>query len=289
MPWKGKPFGWGVPQPYIGYLPEPTDATVNMLRQVSANVAQNDDMQEGGSIKIKVNYLEVPSVFLAIDLQFRALNVPMRVIVKTGKVPKPDPRKPGGRVKHLLWKYRFKTAKPALAPPSDGRIVETVAELALQPYDYQANWDQARSAARHLQADSVRDILATMVHPPPIQDGSPSWVWLPRVQLAAAQLSAHLDRGWNGSIRKQALLDVAAGPIDWTTEAAIVAVAQLARDTKEAAADVRGLFAQLLERAPREGHCCYFTALCHNWLLLPELPSAERKQVEEMLAMWESS
>ena len=80
----------------------------------------------------------------------------------------------------------------------------------------------------------------------------------------------------------------AAGPIDWTTEAAIVALAQLARETKEAVVDVRSLFAHLLERAPREGHCCYFAALCHNWLLLPDLPSAERKQVEEILAMWES-
>jgi hypothetical protein len=198
-------------------------------------------------------------------------------------VPKPDPRKPAGRVKFLLWKYWFKTARPGLPPPRDKRVVEAIAELARQPYDYQANWHAAAAAAKPFDANTLPDVLAVMVHPPPITDGTPAWIWLPRVQLAAAQVVAHLDRGWSVSDRWEALQELLRNPIDWTTEAAIIALAQLARQMPEISADVRRVYFELLQRVPRQGHCCYFSGLCHNWLLLPDVPDDERAQVNAML------
>jgi len=59
-----------------------------------------------------------------------------------------------------------------------------------------------------------------MVHPPAVPDGRLALEWLPRVQLAAARVVAHLDDGWEDSVRKLALDSVLLGPRDWTTVAA---------------------------------------------------------------------
>ena len=113
MPWKGKPFGWGQPEPYIHFLPEPTDATANVLRQLTEHFEQADDL--GGEIKIAVNLLESPSNDLATELLFQAYNSDCKLKRKVGGVPKPDPRK--SKTKFKLWKYWFKTASPAVPRP----------------------------------------------------------------------------------------------------------------------------------------------------------------------------
>ncbi len=42
MTWKGKPFGWGLPKPYLGFLPEPGDASINLLRDLTVKLAARD-------------------------------------------------------------------------------------------------------------------------------------------------------------------------------------------------------------------------------------------------------
>ncbi|MCH5374630.1 MAG: hypothetical protein JJ992_11690, partial [Planctomycetes bacterium] len=138
---------------------------------------------------------------------------------------------------------------------------------------------------RQTQREFVREdhVLAVMVHPPPLPNGEDVLHWLPRLQLAAARVLAHLGSGWQASVRRDALLAAVWGPVDWTTVAAIIAMTQLARHDARTAADIRDAFAVLADHRPRSGYCCYEHALYSNWILLPNVPDGERKALQKKL------
>lgn len=283
MPWKGKPFGWRLPKPYLDFLPEPKDASVNVLRQLTEHL-ESGGLDEGGEIKITVNYLESPSTQLAIKLQFAAYNSPAQLSLTVKDIPKPDPRKSKARFK--LWKYWFKVASPAVPSPSR-ESVAAVANLACQPYDYAENWGQAKTAAVQFAPEAVKDILAVMVHPPSVRNATPAWVWLPRVQLAAAQIAAQIELAHAIPVRDSLLADVLMGPIDWTIDAAAIALVQRARSESEALGDVRSLLTALVQRIPQDGHWSCAETAFRNWLLLPNVPDDERVQIEGIIASFE--
>lgn len=271
-------------RPYRGYLPEPADASANVLRQVAEAIEQNPQEAPAGEVKLTVSCLESPSNLLAFDLQMQALGAACKLKVIAESLPKPDPRKPLSPVEYLLWEYEGNDARPALPAPSE-EIARLVAGLAARPYHFWTSWNEAGVAAERLDSERVDELLAVMVHPPAIQGQVSALVWVPRVQLAAAQIIAQIDAGWHGSLRRRVLLDVARGPRDWTTDAAIIALAQLAISERQPAitAEVRQVFQQLLDARPSHGHCQYLHPLLTNWLYLPELPERERKQITKRL------
>jgi tetratricopeptide (TPR) repeat protein len=263
-------------------LPEPTDATANLVRQLSQSLEEDPD-NFGDELSLTLNCLEAPSNYLAFQMQLTAQGKNPVLNLTVERVPKPDPRQPIGAVRYPLWHYDGTEAAPALPPPPED-VVETVADLAMEPYDDQLNWATASRIAEALGPGRVGEVLAVMVHPPPVPAGLTALAWLPRVQLAAAQVAAQVDEGWDGSVRQAALLSVLHGPRDWATEAAIRVLARLGVEQEALAPDIHDAFQQLADHRPDQGHWGWVRTLFQCWLDLPHLYPSEREAMEQELA-----
>ncbi|HEY1015645.1 MAG TPA: hypothetical protein VGE07_23245, partial [Herpetosiphonaceae bacterium] len=115
-------------------------------------------------------------------------------------------------------------------------------------------------------------LLAVMTHPPQRPADMPIWVWIQRVQWAAAFILAWIDEGWDGSLRKRALVSLAYGPLDWSIGAAVAALGQIARNEPLLAPAIAEIYQQLLTHAPRQGGLPYLTALLTYAFELPFMP-----------------
>jgi tetratricopeptide (TPR) repeat protein len=208
--------------------------------------------------------------------------------VSVARVQKPDPRLPRGRVDYLLWNYEGTRPRVAVAPPAPA-VAQDVAELAMQPYRLEVWWGHARRLARQFGPERVDDLLATMVYPPGAGRTDKPAVWVFRVQVAAALVLAHLDSGWEGSVRRKALLALANGPMDWTVDAALVALAALARDEEDAAAEISSLFRDLRKGVAADGTITYYPALLWCALRLPDVEEDEHEELRTELRQWESA
>jgi tetratricopeptide (TPR) repeat protein len=268
-------------EPYVGFLPGPADATANVLRQLTPGF-RKERPKPGGSLTLGVSHLESPSAALAIEEQLKAFDCPMPVVVTVQAIQSPDPRVPCRPVQHTLWRYNGTTATPALPRPPTP-IVKTVAELALTEYDYDKNWEDAKRVALDLRDGNVPQLLAVMVHPPRVPAGKEAIDWLPRVQLATAQIIANIGIGWVGSARRDGLYSALFGPRDWITNAAIIALARLGADNEEIAFDVHDAFRTLESVITDSGYCCFAHALFTNWQLLAGLPDEESQRVQARL------
>jgi tetratricopeptide (TPR) repeat protein len=266
-------------EPYVHYLPEPSEASINLLRRLLERFATQPPAP-GDALSVTLSGPEAPSCRLAIDRQlvFSAFDIRVQFTVKA--VPTPDPRTSDPRAEHVLWEFDGFDARPALPPPR-ADVADTVARLAQTPFHLHDWRRRAREAAARLGPDAERSLLAVMVHPPVQQGEARSWVWIQAVQTAAALLIAHLDRGWAGSARRRLLLSLLRGPMDWTVDAAIIALSAIVEEDSDAALEAPHLFLELEGRIPDAGHCCYEYALMCHWMRLPGLAPAERDALVE--------
>ncbi len=265
--------------PYVGFLPEPRDATVNLLERLMEE--REDDPDAHLPDPIRVRFLEAPSVRLAMQM----LGEDPRVEV--ARVPTPDPREPRVKVPYVLWRYEGTDPTPAVARPLED-VAFAVATVAAQPYRLEQWWEAAAGVARDLAIGQNESLLGVMVHPPQPIGGMPPWTWIHRVQVAAALVIARLDTGWERSARREALLALAHGPMDWTVEAALIALTQVALEDVDARAEVLQLFAELFQALPEVGFCSYAHGLVCNFLRLPDLSKAWRARLEERRAELET-
>ena len=104
---------WKRKQPYITYLPEPTDATIGILKHVVEKHARIP------SFKMGLSSLEAPSTRLAIELFQREAYGHAQVVIDVAQLQQPDPRLPHGSVDFVLWHYDGTTPAPALSPVPD--------------------------------------------------------------------------------------------------------------------------------------------------------------------------
>lgn len=279
MPWKGKPFGWGRPEPYLSYLPEPEDASANLIRQLSEHLSNGEEI--GSELKLGLNCLESPSNYLAMELMFQAYNSELKLKLSVGSVPKPDPRK--SKSKFKLWKYWFKKASVAVPEPAK-QFRDICSVLALQEYSYEGSWMEAATFARKIHVDQRHEVLAVMVHPPAVRDAIPAHIWLTRIQLASAQIVAHIEINNQIAIEDSALVEVIRGPLDWAIDAAIIALTQRARKFPDCSSDVQAYLSELLDRIPQEGYWSNLETTFRNVLLLPNVAEEDRIEIERTLA-----
>jgi tetratricopeptide (TPR) repeat protein len=263
-------------------LPEPSDATANTLRHFRETILNDPATASTGEARMAVTSLEAPSNYLAFRLEMAALRHNLTLSVDATHVPKPDPRLPIDEVKYQLWRYNGTEPSPGLPPPG-ADVLARIAELASAPYDEDDNWAAASVVAEEIGPDRVGEVLACMVHPP-VPEGTPALIWLPRVQLAAAQVAGQLDAGWDGSVRREALLSVLHGPQDWATEAAIRVMARIGREYEAYAPDIHDAFQLLADNRPDGGYWGWERTLYSHWLSLPHLYPDERKAMEKVLA-----
>jgi tetratricopeptide (TPR) repeat protein len=271
-----------VNEPYVGVLPRPVDAIANVCRKVTQTLREKPPEKPGGNINLTVSHLESPSATLAFEEQLKALGHPMPVNVTVEEIPKPDPRIPCRPVKYALWTYTGTNAKPALPRPAQP-ILEAVSELASNPYERDENWKDAKLAAQSFSEEQIPQLLAVMANPPPTPKDKDSLEWIPRVQLAAAQIIANIGSGWKPSTRRDALLSALFGARDWINVAAIITLAHLAAENREIEADVDEAFKTLREFIPDGGYCCYEHALFACWQWLPSLTMEQKRSLHERL------
>ena len=266
-------------QPYV-----PQDATANILRQALDSIAKSaTEGGGGGSINIDVSSLEAPSNGLAFALAMAAKGLDLTVKSRAAAIPEPDPRQPVDEVRYRLWTYQGADATPGLPPPSE-RVRQAIADLAQGSFDRHLSFARASRVAEQLGAQALPDILATMVHPPTLPPGRDALEFLPRIQLEAMHVAAQVDEGWQGSQRRTALMSVLFGPMDWTTNAAIDALAFLAERNPAYAFDIHKSFEFLEQKRPESGYCCWLAQLYYRWQSLPLLYEREREDLRKKLA-----
>jgi hypothetical protein len=234
-------------------------------------------------VRFGVSSIEVPSVRTAAEA---ALKVPPgTLVVEVGGAPSPDPRHPIGPVDYLIWRYEGTDPRPNLpAPPAE--VSAAVAGLAGRPYDLDAWANEAAAIAARLGSGAVDGMLAVMAHPPATPERWAEWNWIRSMQFAAALVLARVDGGWEGSVRRKALVSLARGPIDWTTEAAIIALSQVCREETlmpAAKEEIVEVLRELARALPDGGHCCYPYALA---VAVSRLPFPQEELRPKFSPLW---
>jgi tetratricopeptide (TPR) repeat protein len=257
--------------PYVGYLPTPSEAIINGLQQIDSSAT---DGLGSGEIKIAVSSLEAPSSRLAVELYLLEKSDGCKLTISVAEIPAPDPRFPRQPVDYLLWQYNGTEPTRAVSPPAI-EIARSIGEMASYRYNLNDWWLLAREIGSQLSQEHAKDLLGTMLYPPPHPDGVKIWNWLYRVQVAAALVLAHLHPNGNS-----VLFALARGPMDWTVGAAIIALTQIALTDASAAPGILELFIELLQSIPQPGYCPYEHTLVLCCLRLPFINSDLRSYLE---------
>ncbi len=259
-------------RPWEGFVPAASDATANTARKIAL-----DEVKASGTIDLGLSDVESPSGLVALA---QILGDGVAVRPTYANVASPDPREPLGPVLYALWRRDGDHLVPARLR-SDPEVSRVVTELASAPYERVRTWAAASRVAAALGSEHVESLLACVSRPPPLPAGRDAvevLTWIPQVQLIVAMILAHLEpeQPWEGSLRRDALRTLLHGPMDWSTSAAIVAMAEVARDDRFALTDVRRTFGQLLAKRPDRGGCPWDEVLLERWSTLPHLPDEER-------------
>lgn len=257
------------------------DLSARTIRQIRAECLRHPGQAPDGELLQAMSRLAAPSNQLALDLELAALKLAaVRVEPAAGPASDPDPRRAIAEIEHPLWRYDGPLPQPALPEPAP-EVSARVAALASEPYDREVNWARASHVAAMLGPDKALDVLAVMVHPPALPAGREALEWLPRVQLVAAQIIAQIDEGWAQSQRRRLLLSALYGPWDWTTCAAIRALAWIAREEPVHALEIHEAFEKLGQCAPSGGQWDWVGVLYKEWRTLPFLLDEERAALQK--------
>ncbi|MCH9684338.1 MAG: hypothetical protein K0V04_23085 [Deltaproteobacteria bacterium] len=260
---------------FVDFHPGPGDATAHFAEETMARAAMDPQGANGDTVTMNVSHLESPSVQTAWRLRMAEIGITLTLDTFFEGVPTPDPRVAKGAVDFVLWQYEGTKAKPALGAP-DTKALEAVAAIARTRYHLPTWADAATVAAQQFGDAWAQHLLATMLHPPAAPDHVHPLDWVPRIQVAAALVIAMLPSG------HRVLQSVAMGPVDWTVDAAIIALGELALRNPQARPSVEQLFTYLRAQVPTEGFTSYPYALVCTWQRL--VPVTDPRAAE--LAAW---
>jgi tetratricopeptide (TPR) repeat protein len=262
--------------PWVGWLPAPREASIGVLEHLQQAWADGVPA-EAGPVVVELTAAEAPSVRLAAKMTFELEGWGVELGWRIADWGEPDPRQPVGDAP--LWRWDGEDAVAAVAPP-DERIAEAVSGLGSMIFHLRTWVDEAARIARDLGPDAVGDVLAVMVWPTKPPPGCPAWIWVQRLQVAAALIVARLVPADAAVI---ALSRPLLGPVDWCVDAAIVALVSLVDASPGDArlvASVSSAFNARLQATPTRGYTCYLYPLVVHWLRLPGLAPADRSRLE---------
>jgi tetratricopeptide (TPR) repeat protein len=263
-------------------LEAPGEASTNILRDMTR---QGADFR-GEGLKVKISSFEAPSSRLVLAMATLDSNDLARVEVEYLEIPKPDPRRPRGEPRYRVWTFdgpKTHAARQAVPPPGE-RVLGAVEELARRPSHPWRMWKEAEAPARELGRDAAEELMGAMVHPRPAPKGIPTWDWVCRLQIAAALIIGRLDPGWERTRSRDVLLDLLDGPIDWTTDAAVLALREKALDEPAAVGEVAQRYEALAERIPRGGYWSTRGRLALSYLRLPGRAGEKRERFRKIAA-----
>jgi tetratricopeptide (TPR) repeat protein len=271
-------------EPWVDFLPEPTEATINTLRKILEAVAKKEmELHSSSNMKLTLSCLEAPSAIRSVRRELSGLAEGATLSVTVQNIQKPDPRVPWGqgllarlglgKKRPVLWRYEGTEASPAVEPPP-AEVAEKLGALAAKPFRMESWRAEAASLARELARVTPLELAAVMVHPPPKPEGVREWNWFVAVQLAAALVLAESGAG------RELLVDLLHGPMDWVGEAAVVALTERALTHSTEAEVVIKELAVLLQQRPSEGTWCLEYSVVVRMLRLPGLPPDLREWLE---------
>lgn len=264
---------WVRATPYVGWLPAPVAPLVQAGLRLAAEW-ENAPPAEDTPVTVTLDVEPSPSAVWAFYMLLvrHHIAAPPKIAVRR---PPPAPWAPEANPRLKLWRGTPLGPLPGL-PEVPEEIADAFGTIARQRFDLDAWAAFADVVVSHVTPLGLVNALAIMVHPPPVPELVPPWVWLARVQIAGALVASRLPGG------REALLDVLWGPDDGTVEAAGLALADLARrepDQRVAVSDA--LYRRLHESSPDAG--VRFPLVC-AWLLIPGLPDEVRAVLEDYRA-----
>ncbi len=268
--------------PWVGYLPTPEESSIHAIVGLLEEIESGKPIPPSPRWTFHVSALEAPSVRL-VTAQFVSVVRPdARIVFDVEAVPEPDPRVPFAPVDWALWRYEGTEPRPNLPAPDPARLAPVVA-LASSRFSSAAWRRSAQAIAKSFRPEEAPLILAQMVHPPLSEQQLPPWRWIPRLQLACAYVIAALDKGWNGSWRRRALLSLVQGPMDWTAVAGIVALTEIAFAEPECREEIRALLWEILKtREPSVGYWCLKAPLVTGLGRIPGETKERRSLLREL-------
>src|SRR6185436_123185 len=186
-----------------------------------------------------------------------------------------------------LVRKRISTDPIPAVPRPPEELARAVGELARCPFNRSQWMEQARPLVSRLRP-KVEQVLGVMAFPPPTPEGFSAPDWIYKIHVAAAMVLANVDSApWAGSLRREALFDLALGPTDWCVDAAVIALATLAEAQPEIVPEVSEVLLTLLKGQP-PGYVCYEAPVVYCFQQLPGLSeklrsslAAYRRQLEE--------
>lgn len=219
--------------PFAQMLPRRSDATINIARQMLAQGLRG--------VQTAASSLEAPSCAVCLREPFGP-----SFEIGVGHLDTPDPREPIRDVRFRLWRYE-RTRPERIDDDDDPDAEDRVLALAIVPYSETVWWE--RAAGEREDEETLRGLCGAMTDPGPRPRYLDVWDWWFRTQVAAAFRIARAEgAAWVGSLRREALLDLADGPADWSNTAAILALGAVARHDESAVADVRSELLRIARR-----------------------------------------
>jgi tetratricopeptide (TPR) repeat protein len=263
---------------WLRHVPFPTEAVTKVLPLL----LERGSAEDTDGMRFDVSALEVPSAVRAVHLRYPRLEVTVR------SVREPDMRVPLRPAKYTVWSYPSGAteARPVPGPPAP-EVAAAVAGVA------QVGWTHPAAAydqAVLLAGCPLEDLLGVLVHPPAAPDATeagPAYsrehaaLWLRVVQVWACLGIAHhqADEPWERSVRREVLVDLAFGPEDWVSDAALfalVATAWLVPDVRDDVAELVGHRFRDAMTAARTREVSVLSSLADLVLATPSMPAAPR-------------
>jgi tetratricopeptide (TPR) repeat protein len=252
---------------WLGAVAVPSESCVNALNQALEREAN----LSGG--RMTISDMEPPSALALLHRTVPGLTI------EVARVSEPDLRTPLRPGAVRLFEFDGTTPRPVPAPPSPA-AVERLRGVVSFPYPHPpAAYDRAVSLAG-LPLD---DLVGLLVHPPEPEGrfvGYPgTWVKCVQAWACLGVLHHRADQPWATSDRRTALVDLAFGVEDWTTETALFALAVAAWVDPAARTDVATLVSERFlaaAEAYRRRPVTILPSLARVALATPELPDAVR-------------
>lgn len=202
---------------YLDYLPTPSDA---ILKSTAHGWTTGD-----GLVRCATSSLESPSAVACARAYYPHLELSF------GEIPDPDPRLPRVKVDVVTWEYDQTESSPNLPQP-DAAFLEAIRVATETPYDLDTYSELGGEIASHHSTLSPCEMVGVMQFPGRPPNSEWYWDWMSRSQvLTAIVIGKSVGDCLNDSSHGRHLLDIVHGPVDWTTTASMVALADLARQS----------------------------------------------------------
>jgi tetratricopeptide (TPR) repeat protein len=270
------------PQAYVTHLGRPLlDASANALESIFEEMFQNPAKHHGSTVKLQLSHVESPSVVAGFWLQMEMWGPQVGFDYQVETIQQPDPRQPKTQVPYNIWAWEGTQPKPTLGRP-DPAVVKEVKHVASEPFAFDLWAPKAKEVAQKLGPGALQSLLATLTFPP--KPPGSNWRvlgWTQRAQIATVLVLAHIDEGWNGSLRQKVLYSLLYGPTDWVTTATICVLGHLARQDATIRAEVQQAFAWMRSIIPKEGFTTWEHPLACVWLTLPGIDDVTKKGLEQ--------